>query len=71
MGSAVGLAVLATIASAVSKSSHDALTPGFRVSYAVATGLVGLTAIFVMLQLSGPKCQLEAARLGMVPAPKT
>lgn len=71
VGSAVGLAILATIASAVSKSSHHSLTPGFRVSYAIATGLVGLTVMFVLLQLSGPKCQLEAARLGMVPAPKT
>ena len=69
VGSAVGLAVLATVASAVSKSSHHSLTPGFRMSYAVATGLVGVTVVFVLLQLSGPKCQLEAARLGMVPAP--
>jgi EmrB/QacA subfamily drug resistance transporter len=71
VGSAVGLAVLATIASAVSKSAHHALAPGFRVSYAVATGLVVLAAAFVTLQLSGPRCQLEAARLGMVPAPKS
>ena len=69
VGSAVGLAVLATVASAVSKSSHHSLTPGFRMSYAVASGLVGVTVVFVLLQLSGPKCQLEAARLGMVPAP--
>jgi hypothetical protein len=69
VGSAVGLAILATIASAVSKNSHHSLTPGFRVSYAIATGLVGLTVLFVLLQLSGDKCQLEAARLGMVPAP--
>jgi EmrB/QacA subfamily drug resistance transporter len=68
VGSAVGLAVLATIASSVSKGAHHSLAPGFRTSYAVATGLVVLTALFVSLQLSGPKCQLEAARLGMVPA---
>jgi MFS family permease len=69
VGSAVGLSVLATIASAVSKGSHS-LTPGFRMSYAVATGLVAATAVFVLLQLSGPKCQLEAARLGMAPVPQ-
>ncbi|MCU1364337.1 MAG: hypothetical protein JWM55_2165 [Acidimicrobiaceae bacterium] len=69
VGSAVGLAVLATIASAVSKGAHRSLTPGFRVSYAVATGLVGLTVVFVTLQLRGRKGQLEAARLEMVPAP--
>jgi hypothetical protein len=63
--------VLATIASAVSKSAHHALAPGFRVSYVVATGLVVLTAAFVTLLLSGPRCQLEAARLGMVPAPES
>jgi EmrB/QacA subfamily drug resistance transporter len=71
VGSAVGLAVLATIASAVSKGAHHSLTPGFRMSYAVATGLVAVTAFFVVLQLSGPRCQLEAARLGMAPAPKS
>ena len=71
VGSAVGLAVLATIASAVSKSAHHALAPGFRVSYVVATGLVVLRAAFVTLLLSGPRCQLEAARLGMVPAPES
>jgi EmrB/QacA subfamily drug resistance transporter len=68
VGSAMGLAVLATIASAVSKSSHHSLAAGFRASYLVATGLVVLTAIFVVLQLSGPQCQQEAARQRLVSA---
>jgi EmrB/QacA subfamily drug resistance transporter len=70
VGSAVGVAVLATVASAVSKSSHHSLTPGYRVSYAVATGLVALTAVFMAVQLRGRKRPLDDVPLSVGTAPK-
>jgi len=62
VGSAVGLALLATIASVVTKSSHHSLAAGFRISYYVATGLMVVSMVLVATMLSGPQCQQEAAR---------
>jgi len=50
-GAAVGLAILASSAAAVTNSHHGSLVDGYRVSFLITTGLAILAAIIVALQL--------------------
>jgi EmrB/QacA subfamily drug resistance transporter len=63
VGSAVGLAVLATIAATRTDQAHGSLADGYALSYGVATGVVLLAVVLVVTQLHAPARQGEMARL--------
>jgi MFS family permease len=54
VGSAVGLAVLATIAAARSAAHHGSLVDGYRLSYLLAAVLVALGVVIVTARMRGP-----------------
>jgi MFS family permease len=66
-GAAVGLAILATAAAAGTAGAGGSLVAGYRLSFLITTGLAGLAALIVALQLSSKSCQQELAR--QQPAP--
>src|SRR6266567_2231243 len=61
MGSAVGLALLATIAAAHTGQTGS-LAAGYGFSYLVATGIVLIAMVLVATQLNHKVCQSELAR---------
>src|SRR6266704_3915201 len=61
MGSAVGLALLATIAAAHTGQTGS-LAAGYGFSYLVATGIVLIALVLVATQLNHKACQSELAR---------
>jgi len=61
MGSAVGLALLATIAAAHTGQTGS-LAAGYGFSYLVATGIVLIAMVLVATQLNHKACQSELAR---------
>jgi len=61
MGSAVGLALLATIAAAHTGQTGS-LAAGYGFSYLVATGIVLIALVLVVTQLNHKACQSELAR---------
>jgi len=62
LGSAVGLALLATIAAARTEQTHGSLAAGYGFSYLVATGIVLIAMVLVATQLNHKACQSELAR---------
>ena len=62
MGSAVGLALLATIAAARTEQTHGSLAAGYGFSYLVATGIVLIAMVLVATQLNHKSCRSELAR---------
>jgi EmrB/QacA subfamily drug resistance transporter len=62
VGSAVGLAVLATIAASRTDQAHGSLADGYALSYGVATGVVLLAVVLVITQVQAPACQRELVR---------
>jgi hypothetical protein len=61
-GAAVGLAILATAAAAATAAYGGSLVDGYRLSFAVATGLAVLAAVIVALQLRSQPSRAEPAR---------
>jgi EmrB/QacA subfamily drug resistance transporter len=61
IGSAVGLALLATLASARTEQTGS-LEAGYGFSYLVATGIVLIAILLVATQLNRHACQVELAR---------
>jgi MFS family permease len=61
IGSAVGLAVLATLAAAHTAQTGS-LAVGYGFSYLVATGIVLIAIVLVATQLNHQSCQAELAR---------
>jgi MFS family permease len=61
IGSAVGLALLATIAAALTVQTGS-LAAGYGFSYLVATGIVLIAMVLVATQLNHKACQPELAR---------
>jgi EmrB/QacA subfamily drug resistance transporter len=61
IGSAVGLALLATLAAAHTEQTGS-LAAGYGFSYLVATGIVLLAIVLVATQLNHQACQAELAR---------
>ncbi len=77
MASAVGLALLSTIATARSRTLlgrgtpvHEALAGGYRLAFLVAAGIVGIGTLLVLVILHDPEgeptVELEEAPLGAV-----
>ena len=62
IGSAVGLALLATIAAARTEQTHGSLAAGYGFSYLVATGIVLIAMVLVATQLNHKACQSELTR---------
>jgi hypothetical protein len=54
VGSAVGLAVLATFAAARSAAHHGSPVDGYRLSYLLAAVLVALGVVIVTARMRGP-----------------
>ena len=61
-GSAVGLALLATVAAAESAHASGSLAAGYRLSFLIATGIAVLSAVIVASQLNPRACQHELER---------
>ena len=61
IGSAVGLALLATLAAARTEQTGS-LAAGYGFSYLVATGIVLIAMVLVATQLNHKACQSELAR---------
>jgi MFS family permease len=61
-GAAVGLAILATAAAAATAAHGGSLVDGYRLSFAIATGLAVLAAVIVALQLRSQPSRAEPAR---------
>jgi EmrB/QacA subfamily drug resistance transporter len=70
VGSAVGLALLATLAAAHTAQTGS-LAAGYGFSYLVATGIVLLAMVLVATQLNHQACQTELARQRQELAPTT
>jgi EmrB/QacA subfamily drug resistance transporter len=70
VGSAVGLALLATLAAAHTAQTGS-LAAGYGFSYLVATGIVLLAMVLVATQLNHQACQTELARQRQELAPIT
>jgi MFS family permease len=51
IGQAIGLAVLATVAAAVTNNHHGSLAGGYRAAYLVAIGFAVLAALIVAIQV--------------------
>jgi MFS family permease len=62
IGSAIGLALLATVAATRTQLSHGSLAAGYRLAYLVATGCILIAGILVATQLSHKACEAEFAR---------
>src|SRR5256885_17161557 len=68
VGSAVGLALLATLAAA-HPAQTGSLAAGYGFSYLVATGIVLIAIVLVATQLNHQACQAELARQRQKVAP--
>ena len=62
IGSAIGLALLATVAATRTQLSHGSLAAGYGLAYLVATGCILIAGILVATQLSHKACEAEFAR---------
>jgi EmrB/QacA subfamily drug resistance transporter len=64
VGSAVGLAVLATAAAARSRAAHGSLVAGYRLSYLIAVGVVLLAGVMTTVLMRPVRAPLAGAEVG-------